>query len=58
MSSAPPRRDVSLSRVGVTGAGKVIRIRSSGTEQLFYAELECFFDPGPDLTEDASAPSR
>jgi GTP cyclohydrolase I/GTP cyclohydrolase-4 len=58
MSSTPPRHDVSLSRVGVTGVGKVTRIRSNGTEQLFYAELECFVDPGPDLTADASAPSR
>jgi GTP cyclohydrolase I/GTP cyclohydrolase-4 len=26
---------------------KVIRIRSNGQEQLFYAELECFVDLGP-----------
>jgi GTP cyclohydrolase I/GTP cyclohydrolase-4 len=34
--------------VGVTGVEKVIRIRSNGTEQLFYAELECFVDLGAD----------
>jgi GTP cyclohydrolase IV len=30
--------------VGVTGVDKVVRIRSNGVEQLFYAELECFVD--------------
>jgi GTP cyclohydrolase IV len=28
----------------VTGVEKVLRIRSNGSEQLFYAELECFVD--------------
>jgi GTP cyclohydrolase IV len=42
-----PSTHVSLSRVGVTGVEKVIRIRSNGSEQLFYAELECFVDLGP-----------
>jgi GTP cyclohydrolase IV len=39
-----PAVRMSLSRVGVTGVRKVIRIRSGGAEQLFYAELECFVD--------------
>ena len=43
-----PSTHVSLSRVGVTGIEKVIRIRSNGDEQLFYAELECFVDLGPE----------
>jgi GTP cyclohydrolase IV len=43
-----PSTQVSLSRVGVTGVEKVIRIRSNGLEQLFYAELECFVDLGPE----------
>ena len=43
-----PATQVSLSRVGVTGVEKVIRIRSNGSEQLFYAELECFVDLDPD----------
>ncbi len=43
-----PTTHVSLSRVGVTGVEKVIRIRANGTEQLFYAELECFVDLGPE----------
>ncbi len=43
-----PSTHVSLSRVGVTGVEKVVRVRSNGAEQLFYAELECFVDLGPD----------
>src|SRR5215216_2956589 len=43
-----PATHVSLSRVGVTGVEKVLRIRSDGSEQLFYAELECFVDLPPD----------
>ena len=43
-----PATRVGLSRVGVTGVEKVIRISSNGTEQLFYAELECFVDLGPE----------
>jgi GTP cyclohydrolase-4 len=43
-----PATVVSLSRVGVTGVEKVIRIGSNGKEQLFYAELECFVDLAPE----------
>ena len=43
-----PSTHVSLSRVGVTGVEKVIRISSNGQEQLFYAELACFVDLGPE----------
>src|SRR5919108_853869 len=43
-----PGTVVSLSRVGVTGVEKVIRIGANGTEQLFYAELECFVDLAPE----------
>jgi len=39
-----PSIPVGLSRVGVTGVEKVIRIR----EQLFFAQLECFVDLGSD----------
>jgi GTP cyclohydrolase I/GTP cyclohydrolase-4 len=43
-----PGLQVSLSRVGVTGVEKVIRILDdSGNEQLFFATLECFVDLGP-----------
>ena len=41
-----PTTHVSLSRVGVTDVEKVIRISSNGTEQLFYAQLDCFVDLG------------
>ncbi|MEA2436345.1 MAG: cyclohydrolase, partial [Thermoleophilaceae bacterium] len=44
-----PTTRVSLSRVGVTGVQKVIRIRAGQSdEQLFYAELDCFVDLGPE----------
>jgi GTP cyclohydrolase-4 len=44
-----PSARVSLSRVGITGVQKVIRIRAGHSdEQLFYAELECFVDLGPE----------
>jgi GTP cyclohydrolase I/GTP cyclohydrolase-4 len=43
-----PTTHVSLSRVGVTGVEKVVRIQANGDEQLFYAELECFVDLGPE----------
>ncbi len=43
-----PSTRLGLSRVGVTGVEKVISIRSAGTEQLFYAELECFVDLAAD----------
>jgi GTP cyclohydrolase-4 len=41
-----PALQLSLSRVGVTGVEKVIRIRQDGVEQLFSAHLECFVDLG------------
>jgi len=42
-----PGTHVSLSRVGVTGVQKVVRIGSDGSEQLFSAEIECFVDLNP-----------
>jgi GTP cyclohydrolase IV len=45
-ASAPTVR-VSLSRVGVTNVEKVIRIGAPGSEQLYYAKLDCFVDLGP-----------
>lgn len=41
-----PATAVSLSRVGVTGVEKVIRIARDGVEQLFSARLECVVDLG------------
>jgi len=42
-----PATQVSLSRVGVTGVEKVIRVKADGTENLFYAVFECFVDLNP-----------
>jgi GTP cyclohydrolase-4 len=42
-----PTLHLSLSRVGVTNVEKVIRIRSNGDEQLYWAKLDCFVDLGP-----------
>jgi GTP cyclohydrolase IV len=43
-----PSVQLSLSRVGVTGVEKVIRIRQNGSEQLFWARLECVVELGRD----------
>ncbi|HYI99665.1 MAG TPA: GTP cyclohydrolase MptA [Thermoleophilaceae bacterium] len=43
-----PTTHISLTRVGVTGVEKVIRIGVDGSEQMFFAELECFVDLGPE----------
>ena len=40
VQSRPPRVPVGLSRVGVTGVEKVVRIH----DELFFARLECFVD--------------
>ena len=49
-----PRTEVSLTRVGVAGVEKVIRIdpraavaTSTATGQLYFAEFECFVDLHP-----------
>ena len=42
-----PATQVGLSRVGVTGVEKVIRVKTDGAENLFYAEFECFVDLNP-----------
>jgi GTP cyclohydrolase IV len=41
VQAQPPGVQLSLSRVGVTGVEKVIRLRHNGTEQLFSARFEC-----------------
>jgi GTP cyclohydrolase-4 len=46
-AQSPPLA-LALSRVGVTGVEKVIRVRQQGVEQLFWARLDCFVDLGPD----------
>jgi GTP cyclohydrolase IV len=42
-----PSVQLSLSRVGVTGVEKVIRIQQNGAEQLFSARFECVVELGP-----------
>jgi len=42
-----PTTQVSLSRVGVTGVEKVIRVQTGGVENLFHADFECFVDLNP-----------
>ncbi len=44
VQAQPPSLAIGLSRVGVTGVEKVIRLRQQGIEQLFSARLECFVD--------------
>jgi GTP cyclohydrolase-4 len=46
VQAQPPSVQVSLSRVGVTGVEKIVRVRQNGEEQLFSARLECFVDLG------------
>jgi GTP cyclohydrolase-4 len=41
-----PSVQIGLSRVGVTGVEKVIRLRHNDTEQLFSARFECVVDLG------------
>src|SRR3954468_9666944 len=47
VQSEVPSVPIALSRVGVTNVEKVIRIRANGTEQLYWARLDCFVDLGP-----------
>jgi TIGR00294 family protein len=47
VQASVPATQVSLSRVGVTGVEKVIRVKADGAENLFYAGFECFIDLNP-----------
>jgi GTP cyclohydrolase IV len=47
VQSQLPTVQLGLSRVGVTGVEKIIRIRHNGSEQLFSARFECVVDLGP-----------
>jgi GTP cyclohydrolase I/GTP cyclohydrolase-4 len=42
-----PQTQISLSRVGVTGVEKILRVAANGAEQLYFAEMECFVDLPP-----------
>jgi GTP cyclohydrolase I/GTP cyclohydrolase-4 len=45
--AAEPTTRISLSRVGVTGVEKIIRVSANGTEALYHADLECAVDLNP-----------
>jgi GTP cyclohydrolase IV len=47
IQASTPATMVSLSRVGVTGVEKVIRVQADGSENLYHAEFECFVDLNP-----------
>ncbi len=47
VQSSVPATHVSLSRVGVTGVEKVIRVKADGDENLYHADFECFVDLNP-----------
>jgi len=47
VQAQPPTLHLALSRVGVTGVEKVIRLGQDGRERLYSARLECFVDLGP-----------
>src|SRR4051795_12329867 len=47
VQAALPATQIGLSRVGVTGVEKVIRVKADGVENLFYAGFECFVDLNP-----------
>jgi GTP cyclohydrolase I/GTP cyclohydrolase-4 len=47
VQSGVPATQVSLSRVGVTGVEKVIRVNADGEENLYHANFECFVDLEP-----------
>jgi GTP cyclohydrolase I/GTP cyclohydrolase-4 len=47
VQSSTPATRVSLSRVGVTGVEKVIRVKADDAENLYHADFECFVDLNP-----------
>jgi GTP cyclohydrolase I/GTP cyclohydrolase-4 len=47
VQASTPETMISLSRVGVTGVEKVIRVQTNGSENLYHADFECFVDLNP-----------
>jgi GTP cyclohydrolase IV len=47
LQAAEPDVRLGLTRAGVTGVEKVIRIAHAGTELLYYAAIDCFVDLDP-----------
>src|ERR687889_519915 len=48
LQASPPEVRIGLSRVGVTGVSKAIRLSHAGTEKLIAAEIDCTVDLDPD----------
>ena len=47
LQASPPEVRIGLSRVGVTGVNKAIRLSHAGTEKLIAAEIDCTVDLHP-----------
>ena len=47
MQATEPEVHLALTRAGVTGVHKVIRIAHARTELLYYADIDCFVDLDP-----------
>ena len=47
LQATEPDVHLALTRAGVTGVDKVIRIAHAGTELLYYAQIDCFVDLDP-----------
>ena len=47
LQAEEPEVHLALTRAGVTGVDKVIRIAHAGTELLYYAQIDCFVDLDP-----------
>jgi GTP cyclohydrolase IV len=47
LQATQPDVPLALTRAGVTGVHKVIRIAHAGTELLYYADIDCFVDLDP-----------
>src|ERR687897_721975 len=47
LQASPPEVRIGLSRVGVTGVNKAIRLSHAGTEKLIAAEIDCTVDLDP-----------
>ena len=47
LQAAEPDVHLALTRAGVTGVQKVIRIAHAGSELLYYADIDAFVDLDP-----------
>src|SRR3954452_4504892 len=47
LQATEPDVHLALTRAGVTGVQKVIRIAHAGTELLYYADIDCYVDLDP-----------